>query len=434
MIRKGPRLWLFLVLGSLLLSGSCYRKPPTRLVENIPPETYLFLEGTIDTVGARQHLYWFGNDPDGEVVGFWLAIDDSTPQIFTRRNDSTFVFSSDSTVIIHTFYVWAEDNEGALDPTPASLTLPVINTPPTVNFVAGTLPKDTTFPVATFSFEGHDEDGDHTIEGYLLWLDTDSQPQILDPAQTSITLYDIPPGERTVYIQAFDEAGALSDTLRHTWFVQPVVGQVLLVDDDPETASDQFYRDFFDSQGIPYSVWKVWDGLPPSPIDINAVINELGFTTILWYTGTETQLEGATVPLTDFIQDSSHKLILTGKSVLLVSQEYFTHNVLHVDTVTAWNTIILPITPLIAQVPGIPDTLTLSAPILDRVDGFEPDSLAEALYRFTETAPAGPAALALRYPAGDQARLFVFTFPLDQMNGNGNIPQLLFTILGNGTP
>src|SRR5437867_9601358 len=51
-----------------VVAASCSHKNTLR--PNIPPETYLFVRGPVDTVNHRVHLYWYGTDPDGDVVGF----------------------------------------------------------------------------------------------------------------------------------------------------------------------------------------------------------------------------------------------------------------------------------------------------------------------------------------------------------------------------
>src|SRR5207247_9580676 len=56
-----------LALGSL---SGCSRKMSP--VQNLPPDTRLFVQWPVqvDTVSHRVHLYWFGTDPDGEVVAY----------------------------------------------------------------------------------------------------------------------------------------------------------------------------------------------------------------------------------------------------------------------------------------------------------------------------------------------------------------------------
>jgi hypothetical protein len=95
---------------------------------NRAPDTYLTaapVEST--TTSYLFHLYWNGTDPDGEVVGFYVAVTDSNLEpdpdslSWTTRTDSSIAFKVAGTTqtLAHRFYVSAVDNEGRLDPSPA---------------------------------------------------------------------------------------------------------------------------------------------------------------------------------------------------------------------------------------------------------------------------------------------------------------------------
>lgn len=419
----------FVILGVFILFvASCRKKPREIIVPNMPPETHLFIEGTTDTTGARQTICWYGNDPDGEVVGFYIAVDDTTEKFYTEATCSTFVFPSAQHPIVHTVYAWAVDNEGAVDPTPAMLVIPVINTPPVVTFLENSLPPDTTFPVASFYWEGHDEDGDETIVGYFYWLDTDedSFANFVPPESTSVTLRNIEAGTRIFHVKAQDEAGALSPTLADTFYVMEVCGSLLLVDDEIGDSAGEFYRHFLDSLGILYSIWHVENGLPYSPQDIYAIINELGFNTIFWYTGEVSHFSGVQGALIPYL-DSGKKLLLISKSILDVPLSGFNKDYLHVAEITQPDKFLIPSWPLITEVQGYPDTLILEAPILPHLDGFEPDSMSIGLYHFPEGVWGG-AYCSLRYPVEGEAQVIFLAFPLHLMNGNNNAYSVLYKI------
>jgi hypothetical protein len=96
--------------------------------------------GTPGLIPVRFHIYWAGSDRDGAVTGFYWAVTETTavsaipgalpPPLpgpkaadyhFTTRTDSTFIFSTSLEVPdrVHTFYVYAVDDKGRADPTPA---------------------------------------------------------------------------------------------------------------------------------------------------------------------------------------------------------------------------------------------------------------------------------------------------------------------------
>ena len=201
-----------LFIGIIILT-SCIKKPTETPIENIPPDTHIFVEGIVDTVPAKQVIHWWGNDPDGHVVGFYYNWDDDPDTIFTTLKVDTFTLQASDTINFHTFKVWAVDNENTLDPTPAVLTIPVKNSPPTVEFVRNTLPPDTTLPVATFYFEGHDIDGDQSVVGFYWSLDFEADTIIhfVERDTGYVTIRNIPEGERTITVWAVDESHALSD-------------------------------------------------------------------------------------------------------------------------------------------------------------------------------------------------------------------------------
>lgn len=441
------KLLLTLFLSSFLVMG-CLKSPVPNPVENIPPETHLFVEGRTDTVGGRQMIYWWGNDPDGYVVGYYIKIDTSD-WVWTTSTESLIIFHSESTVIEHRFQAVAVDNEGAQDPTPAEVVIPTINTPPTIAFVYNSLPQDTTFPVATFYWEAHDDDGDQTISGYLWKLDTDSTWNVIDDGTVNhITIRDIEPGERTFTVKAFDEAGAISpDSATYTWVVKPVRGHILLVDDESGDMAGRFYRSILDSMGIDttqYSIWPVERGLPYSPYDIAAIVNDLGFDLIIWYTGNQdNHITGVQGALATYI-DNGKKLLLISQNIINQNNptNMFVTQYLHVDTVVAVDKNLFPSgnpvypeTLITSTVAGYPDTLS-AITVVPYIDAFEPDSEATALYRLPEAHDTtalwpGTPAVAIRYPSvenGD-AQVIFFAIQLDKMDKRRNVYDLLRHII-----
>ena len=93
---------------------------------------------TVGVIAFRFHLYWAGSDHDGDVRGFYWAVTETvkTPGIetdppvpapkpsdyrYTSKTDSVFIFNvlEETRTRRHAFYLYAVDNEGKVDPTPA---------------------------------------------------------------------------------------------------------------------------------------------------------------------------------------------------------------------------------------------------------------------------------------------------------------------------
>jgi len=92
------------------------------------------------TIPVRFHVYWAGSDRDGAVAGFYWAVVETLPrppegQIavpnlpgpkpqdyhYTTKTDSFFIFAVAEDIVDrqHAFFIYAVDNQGKPDPTPA---------------------------------------------------------------------------------------------------------------------------------------------------------------------------------------------------------------------------------------------------------------------------------------------------------------------------
>jgi len=222
------RLVLLFTSGLILLC--CAEDAVNNPVGNQPPNTGLFLypDSTITQQPSRLKVHWWGDDPDGIIVGFyfmWEGIDSSW--IFTVENDSTFslpIGSADTTYKLmvsavdgsgNSFY----DNEviqnginygsepfidengngvfdegekfydlGLIDPTPASLIFPIKNTPPVLEWSELSFLPDSSFPVMTFRWNADDLDGVETIESINIALNDTNNFVTLDGSIRLITL------------------------------------------------------------------------------------------------------------------------------------------------------------------------------------------------------------------------------------------------------
>lgn len=210
---------------------------------------WLFPDSTIGVGVSRQHLRWWGEDPDGVVVGYLFAYGifptqittvpnpDSLRYNFLTQNDTLIAFPLDTLFRNYTVFVRAVDNtfmglpnqsvvrmtpqpywdkndngvldgndqelptlSGAIDLTGAVQTFPIRNTPPTISFLPDpndpTRPlkqPDTTFTIVTFAFKGSDFDGDNTLASYRIALnDTGPLSWLAIPIRDTIITLVVP--------------------------------------------------------------------------------------------------------------------------------------------------------------------------------------------------------------------------------------------------
>jgi hypothetical protein len=118
-------------------------KAPETWITAAPFDTITLIKGERPrpgTIPIRFHVYWAGGDQDGAVVGYYWAVVETLalpepggtlpPPLpgprasdyrFTTRSDSTFIFTvaEDIPDRQHAFFVYAVDDKGKADPTPA---------------------------------------------------------------------------------------------------------------------------------------------------------------------------------------------------------------------------------------------------------------------------------------------------------------------------
>lgn len=214
------------------------------------PRTQLWLypDSGLAVGVSKQRLHWWGEDPDGVVIGYlfgyatsnsaratipnpdtirysWVTATDSLVYfpldtlfryylVAVRAVDNTFTGDPDSIRIVRLqpSPYWDRDDDGvpdgddqqlpslagAMDQKGASLVFPIRNTPPTIAFLPNpsdvSIPlrqPDTTFTAATFAFKGSDFDGDFTLTSYRIALNDTSDPShwlVLPTRDTIVTL------------------------------------------------------------------------------------------------------------------------------------------------------------------------------------------------------------------------------------------------------
>ena len=225
---------VFVLLAILALS--CEKELPGSLSTNQSPRTRLWIssEGILNETLSKQHIYYYGEDPDGFISGYLIAIGkfqtgitavptpDTLTYIWTTKTDTVIAFPLDTlrdsiTIFVravdnhfapgsmpsHSFVkgfpnpYWDRDSNGfystgdvyltalpiAADPKGAVQRIPIVNTPPAVQFAMSpgdnsvTIEQpETTFTATSFSWVGSDDDGNQTLRSYRIALNDTTNP------------------------------------------------------------------------------------------------------------------------------------------------------------------------------------------------------------------------------------------------------------------
>jgi len=377
------KLFIVIVIGLLTLAGcELFEEPPTSSpFENAAPETYLSISsqsviyarldtvdcdsttgicdtsysyyfeadstppGDLDTVhnalqtvlASTQTMTWWGEDPDGDIIGYYYKWKHEQDWTYTTNESETFIIPIRQAFGIFGFAVKAMDSDSLVDPTPAEIILPIQNTPPEISFRYRSNPivtnpnvTEKTFPTRTFLWVVADDDGLETVDSIYYALDSTSYWNALGASEKGITFTELTPGTHVFYLKARDIAGAESEIIHYpdinddftpnTWLVMEPVGDVLLVDDFPWDSKNNamaWYQSILDTipgvgfgvGGDGYSVWEIGSALPFSETDVSATLGY--FKHIIWYSaanGPETYGD-ASNPIYQFLQNGGNIFI-----------------------------------------------------------------------------------------------------------------------------
>ncbi len=241
---------IFYLLFPLILVALIYScsDPISEDTGNIPPNTHLslFPDSIIAPGSTLRKISWWGDDPDGFVVGFKFSFDSTLPVSqwsYTTKNDSTFALQMYGNDTTFRFYVAAVDDRGAIDPTPASNLYPTVNTAPSMQFLIGTEIPDTVYPVTTFKWTAEDPDGVSTLR-YFYWSLNDTNNFKKIPASINTMTLTADSGlvlnnKNCLYMKVQDNAGAFSSIVRMPsdttkyFFVKKVNSSILIIKDMP---------------------------------------------------------------------------------------------------------------------------------------------------------------------------------------------------------
>lgn len=381
-------------ISIVFLASSCYENLVDSPAGNKLPKTFIsiFPDSTISQQQSSVRLHWWGDDPDGIVIGYFISIDGINWK-FTTNNDSLISFPIQGNDTTYNFRVAAVDNNGngvydsklisgnidfgkepftdrnnngiwdsgepfidcgAIDNNPASLKLPLKNSPPVIKFLVDKnnstiLIPDTTFPVASFGWTVTDLDGDATVTRIFLAVN-DSSNKIELPGNTRfITLKVNPPytndivdcdvylgtsvstpystklpgfrlnNTNRIYVYAEDIAGGKSSTISMpsvsgsgTWFVKKPIGNILIIDDySTNDNASLFYKQMMDSLGLTgkYDIWDIKLGKTTStpalllPKFISPQFSETLklFKYVIWYTDNDPTTEPAQISIRNYV-------------------------------------------------------------------------------------------------------------------------------------
>jgi hypothetical protein len=307
------RVGLLLCLFAILTAVGCRKALAPNVDRNKAPETWI-TAAPFDTITTKKgdpvgvtsipirfHVYWAGSDQDGAVTGYYWAVTETIPSVrrlpgprasdyhFTTKTDSTFIFNvaEDVPDRLHEFYIYAVDDQGKPDPTPARFVfnaleraelqpVPIFDeayavgttysyvngvlTPHltrvdlTDSFVTASTPPADTIPSTsriTFKYHGEIRIIGSVIKGYRYKLD---EPQLMptnpdslwhktlveyhvpaaerDPEREGADTLSIISGKKTFRLRVVDGANGSRDVTRYfqsnfspdTWFAGPDPG------------------------------------------------------------------------------------------------------------------------------------------------------------------------------------------------------------------
>ncbi|MBO6584588.1 MAG: hypothetical protein JJ953_00640 [Gracilimonas sp.] len=301
------------VLSAGLFISGCDAGLSGTASENQPPSTNLTVErinrGDDFRLSSQINISWWGNDPDGYVVGYEYAINDTSEGAwtFTERSDSTFILpiTEGQSVDDVLFKVRAVDNEGAKDPVGARLVYPIVNSDPTVSFSETETPPDTLFSISSFGWRFNDPDGllnirsteiaiNDTINGWTeIPVSSENEGRIfisleVDNSSTGTKTADVFLGRsynrgvdesgdpiqiagvevgatNTAYVRSIDAAGAVSQLDSVSWYIKPQRSKVLFLNDIGSNNSlekQNEHLSYLNSYGIEPDQWLINTGTP----------------------------------------------------------------------------------------------------------------------------------------------------------------------------
>ena len=289
-----------LILIVLLVAYGCDAGLKGNLNQNLPPTTGMAAKvinrSDSSRFSSQIQISWWGDDPDGYVIGYEYSINDTTtfPWRFTTKNDSIFILpipSGDKYADVK-FMVRAIDNDHAHDPKGASLVYPIKNTPPVVRMNKTEMPPDTLYDISSFGWSATDLDGEANLSHIEVALNDTTKWVSMPTDITFVSLKARNPDQNVTdcdvfqgrsynktsyvisglrmnarnkfYVRAVDNAGAYSKSDTVSWYTKKRTSDILFLNDYSGTYSatnEQFHLDALAQAGITkVDTWNISDG------------------------------------------------------------------------------------------------------------------------------------------------------------------------------
>jgi hypothetical protein len=341
---------------------------------NILPETEI-TAGPSGITGPMVNFEWHGWDADGYIAGYeyelylwesyqWFLVFESGP---LGPEETSVIFGPIAGR--HRFDVWSIDNEGGIDPTPASREF--ISNPELAgarltiktNFVGTHVFRGVVWPqsyndptpileepLLTFGWVASAEDYGGQIVGYSYAYD-DTIPW---PAWSlESTHFDVPAelGEHSVYVRVLDNANVITRARICYEVYETTLSEYVLVVDDydwheeeepwgTDVDRDAFYETLTGECVRPVVQWDALEhmvGGVPQPPDIETLA---GASSVIWYVDHETtsltvafdDVERAYVALGGYVRVGGNLILCGFEPIAHIVGEPYPINVTSADT------------------------------------------------------------------------------------------------------
>jgi hypothetical protein len=216
----------------------------------------------------------------------------------------------------------------------------------------------------------------------------------------------------------------------------------LIVDDD-NTYDGSFYKSTLSSNGFVYTYWNASSHFPYSPYDINGIINDMGFNTIVWFSSeSQSHFKMAYNYFQSYLNSNNKLIIISGNFINSLRDTiyggYFSFLKTYggVDSVYYLDKVYLSRMKLVSANYSSP---LQSGSLISYLDGVLIDNSSTEIYHLEDTQcdnftwnrnpQTGNCDLPIPILAWKKSKLYIFTFPLHKFNSNTNNSQVLIQIL-----